>query len=375
MSGMEWIATEARTGRIITDLPHLSVPRIAAVLGSYTTALASLPVPSAPEPWQRATKSGATVMILLDDGAPQWGGMVITDEPSTDDEIPLSLITIEGRLDGIFIRDDLTYTATGQNAIVADLIARYVVDGAGGRNGFPIRVEGGTGGTVRDRKYKDADDKSVLSALTELAGVDGGPEWTIGFEHLTNPERYCPVLYVGDRIGVSPIAGLAPAATFDMASVTWAALKRDFSAGKGATDVMASSSAVADVRPQSPHQTSADPDRPRVEHRFTPSTSISVVSTLTAHAARVLADMANGARTLSLMAALSEAPRLGRDWALGDDVGFVVGGVDSTGRDTVPAFPGGLSGSARCIGWEMTLPAAGVVGTITPTLVLPGESA
>jgi len=335
---------------------------------------------------------------------PVWGGLVLKRTRGSGDLVEMSLGTLEVWLDGVFIRDTLTYAGTGQNALVADLCTRYVIDGA--LPGLPLRVSGGTGGTARDRKYTDAMDKSVLSALTELSGVEGGLEWTIGWEHQSSPERYTPVLYVGDRIGASPIAGLSPAATFEMpGAVTVAELTEDWSAGKGATDVIATSSAVADVRPQSPHQTSADPDRPRVEHRFTPSTSISVVSTLTAHAARVLADMADGARTLSLTAVLSDAPRLGRVWALGDDVGYSLGGTEPDptrvwasdvyldlyadlygsppvlvlahpeGRDSVPAFPGGLSGSARAIGWEITLPAAGVVGTITPTLVLPGESA
>jgi len=371
---LEWVATEARTGRVIVDLPDLSVSRVAAVLGSYTSASATLPLPTAPESWLRATLPAATVLVLLDDGIPVWGGRIGKRVRSSGDEVSLSLSTLEAWLDSVFIRDHLIYAGTGQNAIVADLFTRYVIDGV--LPGLPLRVSGGTGGTARDREYTDAQDKSILSALSELSAVQGGPEWTIGWEHQSNPERYTPVLYVGDRTGSDPPAGLAPAATFEMpGAVTFAELTEDWSTGKGATDVTATSTAVADVRPQSPHQTSADTDRPRVEHRFTPSTSITEIPTLTAHAARVLADMADGARALSLEAVLADAPRLGSVWAIGDTVGYVIGGLDSAGRETVPAFPGGLSGSARVIGWEMTLPAAGVVGAVAPVLVLPGENA
>jgi hypothetical protein len=328
VSGFEWVAAEARTGRVIADLPDLSVSRVSMVLGSYTTTTAALPLPTAPEPWVRATTPKATTLVLLDDGVPVWGGLVLSRKRGSGDLVEMSLGTIEVWLDGVFVRDALTYAGTGQNALVADLCARYVIDGA--LPGLPLRVSGGTGGTVRDRTYTDAQDKSILSVLSELFGVEGGPEWTIGWEHQSSPERYTPVLYVGDRIGAAPIAGLSPAATFEMpGAVSSVELVEDWSAGKGATDVIASSSAVADVRPQSPHQTSDDADRPRVEHRFTPSTSISDVDTLTAHARRVLADMADGARTLTLSAVLDDAPRLGSVWALGDDVGFVVGGTEA----------------------------------------------
>jgi len=40
--------------------------------------------------------------------------------------------------------------------------------------------------------------------------------------------------------------------------------------------------------------------------------------------------------------------------------------VNPNGRESVPSFPGGMSGVARCFGWEMTL---GVTPTISPILV------
>jgi len=403
---LEWVATAARTGRVIADLPLLSVPQVGAVLGGYTTAQGTLPVGGTgvgapPEAWLEATLHGGATLVLLDDGVPVWGGLVKARRRNSGDVITLSLATLEAYFDGRFVGDK-TYTATGQNAIVADLIASYVVDGV--TPGLPIRVDGGTGGTARDRAYTDEQDKTVLSVLTELSSVTGGPEWTIGWEHQSSPERYTPVLFVGDRIGVSPSLGLAPAAMFDLPGcVSFAELVEDFSAGKGATDVMATSTAVADVRPQSPHQLSGDSVRPSVEFRFTPSTSITVVDTLTAHAARVVAAMGEGARALSLTADLGSAPRLGRDWAMGDDVGYAIGGVEDdptrirtddgysdtyddvygetfwtkanpAGRESVPAFPGGLVGVGRAVGWSMTLPEAGVVGKVSPVLVLSGGS-
>jgi len=399
---LTWLAVDARTGGVLADLPDLDVPKVSRSICRYDSTTATLPVPTAPDGWQLATREGGAVMILLDDTQPIWGGLVTQCVPGSGDTIPMSLATEESYLDRRYV-GDVTYTGVGQNAIVADLIARYVATGPLG--GIPIRVvQVGGAGTLRDRSYTDASDKSIYSVLTELAGVVGGPEWTIEWEHLTSPERYCPVLYVGARIGTQVMAGMAPSAVFDLPGcITEMTNPRDYSAGKGANDVMATSSATADVRPQSPHQLAPDDGRPTYEHRFTPSTSITDVSTLTDHAQAALASLAPGASAVTLSAAVVAAPKLGVDWQLGDDVGYQIGGleadprarwtpgysdafsdiftdifggtptgvmdktlVNSNGRDSVPAFPGGVSGVARCYAWEMTL---GVTPIVTPTLV------
>ena len=399
---LSWLSVDARTGGVLADLPDLDCPKVSRSICRYDSTTATLPVPTAPDGWQLATREGGAVMILLDDTQPIWGGLVTQCVPGSGDTIPMSLATEESYLDRRYV-GDVTYTGVGQNAIVADLIARYVATGPLG--GIPIRVvQVGGAGTLRDRSYTDASDKSIYSVLTELAGVVGGPEWTIEWEHLTSPERYCPVLYVGARIGTQVMAGMAPSAVFDLPGcITEMTNPRDYSAGKGANDVMATSSATADVRPQSPHQLAPDDGRPTYEHRFTPSTSITDVSTLTDHAQAALASLAPGASAVTLSAAVVAAPKLGVDWQLGDDVGYQIGGleadprarwtpgysdafsdiftdifggtptgvmdktlVNSNGRDSVPAFPGGVSGVARCYAWEMTL---GVTPIVTPTLV------
>lgn len=366
---LSWVATEMRTGRIITDLPDLDVDAVSTVLGAYTSTSGSLPVPTAPEGWLRATLHGATVYHLLDDPqdgtdpVPLWGGFVTRRVRSHEDTVSLPIASLEAYLDRCFV-GDVTYTGVGQAAIVADLIDQFVNDGS-----ITIRVEQvGGAGTPRDRTYEAASDKTVLSVLTELYGVQGGPEWTIGWEWQHSPERITPVLYVGDRIGSAPAEGFGPSVTFEMpGSVSAVEFTEDYSAGSGATDVMAVSSASAGARPESPRQTSGDTERPTFQHRFTPSTSITNTATLTAHAQRALAEMASGARTLTLTAIDDGTNRLGIDWWLGDTVGFEIGGIDSAGAEMVPSFPGGLSGEARVLGWSMSLKEP---RTVTPVLVL-----
>jgi len=401
---LSWLSVDARTGVILADLPHLSVNTVKRSLCRYDSASAVLPLPTAPEGWDLATREGGANLILLSDDAPIWGAMVTQSPRGSGDTLEMSLATIESYFDRRYV-GDVVYAQVGQNIIAADLIARYVATGPLG--GLPIRVQYSAPGKLRDHTYSDASDKTVYSALTELANIEGGIEFTVEWEWQHNPERITPVFYVGDRIGQAVTPGLAPAATFDLPGcVTEAVVFRDYSAGKGANVVVAVSTAVADVRPQSPAQVAPDDGRPTFEHRFTPSTSIKQVSTLTAHAASALASLAPGATAITLSADMGSAPVLGLDWRLGDDIGYVLGGlvpdarthlvdvysdlfpavfpatfgewtgtavalINPGGRDSVPAFPGGLSGSARCVGWELDLPKS----IVTPILATTGAAA
>ncbi|TFB96518.1 MULTISPECIES: hypothetical protein [unclassified Cryobacterium] len=414
MPDLTWVATDLRTGLLLADLPDLDVSNVKATIGRYESTTATLPIPSAPENWQRATLEGAACLNLLSDGNPIWGGNVTKRIRDESDKITISLVTVESYLDRRYV-GDVSYGATvanpsipsvGQNNIVASLVNAYIADGA--KPGLPIRVQFTTAGVgaLRDRTYLDASDKTVYSALTELMGVIGGPEWTVGWEWQHNPERITPVLYVGDRIGAAVPSGMGPAATFEMpGSVISVSMLEDYSAGKGANDVMAVSSASGSVRPQSPRQLSAGTSRPTFEYRWTPSTSITDVGTLSAHAQQALGILSNGSATVNLSAVVSDAPVLGVDWSIGDDIGFAIGGLEddpamkavttktgfdlftdvfhdifgtpgkssialaranTLGRESVPAFPGGFAGVARCIGWELEISETPI---ITPTLL------
>ena len=402
--GLQWISTEIRTGRVIADLPDLAGSgggdlTVAVQMGNYQSCAVNLPLPTAPENWQRAVKEGAAVLNLLQDGNPIWGGYVSREGRSAGNEIELSLVTLEGYLDSIYVGDE-TFTGVGQNDIATALVNKYALDGVLG-NGLPIRVvvTSGGSGTIRTRNYLDTDNKTLYSILQDLAGVDGGIEWTIGWEHLSSPERYTPIFYVGTRLGNAVTPGLVPAATFEMPGpVTDFTYSIDYGAGKGATIVKAYSSGQGTTQPQSAVQSVVDPDRARFEYRWTPSTSITDVATLSSHAASKLAQISAGTITVSLSASAADAPQLFTDWNTGDDIGYSIGGlafdptvryiadifidtftdvfgasgtvlVNPNGRDTVPAFPGGKTGVARAIGWMLTLSNTPIV-----TPVLAGSS-
>lgn len=360
-----WVATDAQTGRVLADLPRLSVPKVKTVIGRYEPATATFPLIGAPVDWERILTPGATGFWLLREnpsdpahGVPLWGGILIEDPLTHRDTVELSLMTWEWYFDRRYVGNK-AFTGAGQNNIVRDLVTAFAATGPNG--GIPIRVQitSGGAGRARDRKYFDRDDKTLYSVLRDLMGVIDGPEWTVGGEWRTEPERITPVLYVGDRLGTAQREDLSPAAVFDMPGpVTNFRRHRSYATGKGANAVKAVSSGQGDDRPESQMVVAADALRPTFEHRFTPSTSIKETSTLDAHAQAKAELLRRGTITLELEAVADFAPQLGVDWFIGDDIGYDI---------SAPAFPNGSIGVARAIGWELE-----PEGTATITPILAG---
>lgn len=368
--GWQWVATRAKTGEVLNDLPDLADQQgngaitVAQTIGRYESTVCGLPLPTAPPEWVRSTKPLATNIILLQDnpldpshGIPVWGGQVTSRTPDETDILQLTLATVDSYFDRRYTGAQ-TFTNVGQNDIINSLMSGVIQTGTP-NGGIPIRVQYVTAGsgTLRTRTYLDQDDKTVYSALTDLMGVQGGPEWTVGWEWQTNPERITPVLYVGDRIGSAVAPGMQPNVTFELPGPVMRVMyTEDYSNGKGANSVIATSSGQGTLRPQSSPQTFTDVDRPTVEYRYTPSTSITDVPTLTTWAQSALAQMqyGTGALAVTMVSSAEGCPQLGTDWFLGDTVGFKIGGVDPvTGREMAPGFPGGWSSNDRVIGYQL----------------------
>lgn len=355
---ISWSSVNANNGSVVADLPTLRVDgALKQTLMRYEKQSATLPMDGAPENWRNATRKGAVFLVAFDEPdangitRPLWGGMVDQRDRKVGDGVKVSLITAEGYMDRVYVGDE-TFAGVAQNVIVKTLVEKYAKTGT--LRGLPLRVEiiGGNG-VARDRTYKDADNKTLYSILTDLSGVIGGPEWTIRWEWVDGATLGL-VLSVGDRIGVPAPVGLGPAAQFYLpGAVTIAELVEGWSGSEGANDVMAVSSGAGGAQPQSPHQINTGDLRPRFEYRWTPSTSITDTSTLTQHAQRALAAMKDGSLALTMTAHRQEAPKLGVDWNIGDNVGIEI---------MAQEFPDGLTGTPRAIGWEIT------DTTITPLL-------
>lgn len=350
---LSWVSVQATTGVIITDLPTLRVDgALKRTIGRHETQSAVLPLDGAPSNWQTATRKKAVFLVALEDdgdrGVPVWGGMVTAKEPNEGSKLPMSLATAEDYFNDRYVGNE-TFTATPQNNIVEYLVNKYAAT-----NGIPIRVVKLPGANpVRDRTYLDSEDKTLYAILDELSGVADGPEWTVTWEWV-DERKLGLVLTVGARIGASAPAGLGPSSWFHLpGNVKKATLKDGYQRGDGANDVMAVSSGSADARPQSPRQVAASDGRPKIEFRWSPSTSITEIATLTGHAQRALDGMKDGTVALSITAARDETD----PFQLGDDVGFDL---------TSWAWPDGITGTARAIGIEIT------DTTITPVLDVTG---
>lgn len=352
-SDYQWIATTLRTGEVITDLTELDVATIKKTLGKYNTTTGDLPIAKAPENWRRATLPGATALHCLDmtfgdQGYPIWSAFITRRQRTGLGTVGLSLATIENYFDRRYV-GDRTYPdpGTGQNTIVTDLVNSFAATGSNG--GIPIRVEVVTAGSgkVRTRTYKDMGDKTLYSVLTELMGVDGGPEWSVFTEWQHNPERLTFVLRVGDRIGTAAAPGLEPNVQYDLpGSLSAFELLEDYSADNSGNDFMAVSTAIGDTRPQSDHILISDPDRPTFERRFTPSSSITQVATLNGHAQKKAAAQGGGSTTLTMASVVRNVDRVGVNWDVGDDIGYDI-------ADSVDDFPEGLAGTVRATGWQL----------------------
>jgi hypothetical protein len=374
-----WIAINAVSGSVLADLPDFTIDSASVLLGQSQTASGTYPLVSASTPadWLLGTVPWSVAILLLDSSAPNpVAGWYINQRVRTaGDAMTVPLVTPEAYFDRRYV-GNATFAATDQNTILTSLVASFVAAapaGSTGLVGLPISsVVVGGAGAVRDRTYLDVNDQTVMTAATELMGVSGGPEWTVTWQHLSSPERYFPVFNVGTRIGSVPSAGLGPSVTFEMGgtsgggSVHEVTYTEDWSAGKGANFVTATGTTDAmNNRPQQ-SQSAADVLRPALEYRWNPSTSITDTATLLAHAISQLALMRGGARALALSSDATSGPLLGVDWFLGDTVGYSIGGQDQFGNETVPAFPGGLTGSARVVGWSIDPDS--MTPTVTPIL-------
>jgi len=70
---LSWLSVDAKTGGVLADLPDLDVPKVSRSICRYDSTTATLPIPTAPEGWELATRPGGAVMILLDDSGAVFG--------------------------------------------------------------------------------------------------------------------------------------------------------------------------------------------------------------------------------------------------------------------------------------------------------------
>lgn len=351
---LTWYGCDLRTGGIIEELPALSHSgSLSRRLGQHTTANFSLSLAGAPADWEAATNQGRTVLVGVDTATnlPVWPGIVLTRDGGSAANVELGTATLERYLDSRYTG---TYTAVQQDkaAVVTGLAAGILTDGP------PFVFDAPSIGSMMDIDVLDGDDRTVLSALQEVMDADGGPEWTVDVEWNAARNGFRFPLRVRAAIGTQ---APQPEAVFDFPGcVSSYTASESYEAGKGATVVQARGEGEGSARLSSDVYTASSliaSGWPRWVHRYTPATGLTDPVALNAHAAQALAVMATGATVWSVEAVASQAPRLGRDFGVGDTVRVA---VESSAR-----HPHGAEVVARCWSWELD-PAA---DKIRPILV------
>ncbi len=176
--------------------------------------------------------------------------------------------------------------------------------------------------------------------------MEGGPEWTVDVAWNDAHSGFVLPVRVRPAIGTQAVQ---PEGVFDYPGcVSSYTLAESYESGKGATVVQARGEGESAGRLTSQVYT-ADAliagGWPRWVHRFTPAAGLTDPVQLNAHAARALALMQTGAKVWSVEAVASVAPRIGRDWGLGDTVRIAV--------EASPRHPRGAETVARAWAWEL----------------------
>ncbi|MGZ0151870.1 hypothetical protein ACXJJ3_32760 [Kribbella sp. WER1] len=347
-----WYGADLVTGNIIEELPFVPGGPISRVIGAYTSLQGTLALPDSPAGWEAATEPGRVMLVCVraEDEMPLWGGIVIGRSGGTNFTIELSLVSIEGYFDRRFVkaRDNEQRNASG---IALNLV--FDIPESIGLTWLAY-----TSDLTLDREYTDTSDQTVYSQLTELMGLQGGPEWTVDIlwknaNHTAFDKRF----HVEQTIGRGSWDN--PEAVFDFpGNVVEYTLSEDFTSDKGANHIEYFGDGEGDTRPAGVPARATDllaAGWPRYEFRRTIA-GADEDDDLTKHAAEALTWMKQGARIVTLVGRASEAPRLEVAWSLGSPVKLEV--------SESPRHPNGYSLTARAIGWELDT----LDGTVTPML-------
>ncbi|MEU9400534.1 hypothetical protein [Streptomyces sp. NPDC048242] len=357
MSTMDvtWLACDLKSGRIAEELQSLTASGpVGRRLGVSASGQFDLDLNGAPPDWEAATDPGRTMLVPVDSstGQPLGAWITLTREGGSDPTLQLGAATPECYLDRRYTG---SYSGIGQDqaAIMTGVGTAVAVDAP------PFVFDAPATGRTMDYDVQDGDDRTILSVWQELMGMENGPEWTVDVEWADAAQTTLRlVIRIRPQIGVQSDQ---PEAVFDFPGciASYKTLE-SYEAGKGANSVLAWGDGEGASRLHSDlHLDSGliSSGWCRWENRFTPASGLTDPGQLNLHAAEGLTQMRTGATAWTVQAVASAAPRLGRDWALGDAVRVQIG--------RSPRHPRGAQAVARVYGWDLD-PAG---DTVTPILL------
>lgn len=340
---LAWFGCDLRTGQIVEDLRSLKpTGQLSKRLGSSTSTTFELGIAGAGQDWLAATDPGRSLLVAVDIALdqPVWAGVTLTRDAGSSWTAQLGAATPEAYLERRYTGEQ-TQIQQDQAAVITSLMGAPLTQGP------PFVMDAPSTGVLMDYTASDGDDRTALSALQEVMALDGGPEWTVdvAWSDATHSGFTLPVR-VRPAIGTQ---AEAPEAVFDFPGcISTYTLAESYENGKGATVVQARGEGEGTSRLSSSPQVATDLEGagwPRYVYRYTPASGITDPAQLTAHAAKALALMKTGSQVWSVDAVASQAPRLGRDWGIGDAVRLVI--------DASPRHPSRTEVIARAWSWEL----------------------
>jgi hypothetical protein len=371
----QWVAAELLTGRVIADLPSFD-PQwpLKRTVSTATNATGTLHLAGAPENWEQAVRDGASLLACYDDADDSrpvaWCGYVPTtgELEVASDDVPVTMATFEAVLDRVFV-GDVTYTTSDhRDDIIADLVETWFPSCGITYLQLDYEVGGGPTPPVMDSPpasiptaaiiMQNTDNASLLQRMQQVFSQLGG-EFTVEWAFSADQEFLVPTLTFGDRIGRGAVAGSDPAVTFELpGSLLNLRQLRDYSAGAGANKIVPYSSGQGTSTPFGTPVILPTEGRPVFEYRYQPASNISPAG-LAPYAQQAGKILGPGRRPVTLVVSLArmKGRRLGVDWVLGDDIGYAAISpyTNSFNQEVViPAFPRGISGIGRSIGYELT---------------------
>ncbi|MFJ6579236.1 hypothetical protein ACIQMY_25155 [Streptomyces sp. NPDC091368] len=348
---LDWFGCDLRTGQIVEDLRSLAPSGpLTKRLGAATSTSFNLGIAGAGQDWIPATDPGRSLLVGVDrlTGQPVWAGMILTREAGSSWTATLGVTTPEAYLDRRYTGGQ-SQLQQDQATVITSLMAAPLTQGP------PFTMDAPSTGVLMDYTAQDGDDRTVLSALQEVMGQEGGPEWTVDVAW-SDDDRTGFILPVRVRSAIGTQLA-APEAVFDYPGcISTYTLSESYESGKGATVVVARGEGEGAARLSSSSQVATDLEAvgwPRYVYRYTPASGLTDPTQLTAHAVKALGLMKTGAQVWTVEAVASQAPRLGRDWGIGDSIRVAVG--------SSPRHPAGTEIVARAWSWQLDAAADRIV--------------
>lgn len=355
-----WYLCDLQSGNVINELPLRASAELERTVGVATSLGVTLDVhdPSCPANWAYAIDPLRAMIVCVNDDQPTVGYFIDNDEAGTPSAI-MTLTSLEGILDNVFVRSYDFYEGTDDEA---DVMAALLSDVVGPSFGFDVDVT--PTGHSADHSYLFEEDRTVLSAFNDLMAAENGPEWTVRlrWEDSTH-SRIIKTIHVGPQIG-----NVIASTVFENKHLVQRTRKRASGSGNRATYVIATSDGSGDSRPMSTPAVDEDAlaaGVPQWEARVS-FTAIDDDAQLDRLASAALARRHQCVTTWEMQLALSErgCPRLIKDFDAGDTVGIQ---SEPTKND-----PLSWLGTARVIGWRAAI-AGREFSTVTPAFWSPPE--